>query len=144
MAQICEITRKRIPHFSNLPADQKKDSKVRYRQILKRKIKVPEIKGSINLKVSIEGLELVKKAGGLAAFLKDRADNKLSPQLLKIKRKIYGEPKKEEKPAPEAAAAAPKAEAAPSPAAPPKAEAAPAPAATPKAEAAPEAEAKKE
>lgn len=132
MAQICEITRKKVPHFNNLPEEeQKKDSKLRYRRILKHKFKVPEANGTINLKVSLEGMEIIKKAGGLAAFLKNRADSKLSPVLLKLKRKIYGEPKKEEK------AEAPKAEAAPA--------AAPAPTPAPaKTEAPPPAEAKKE
>jgi ribosomal protein L28 len=127
MAQICEITRKKVRHFSNLSEEQKKGIKAPQRQLLKRKIVLPEVKGSVNLKVSDQGLELIKKAGGLAAFLKDRADNKLSSELLKLKRKIHGEPKKEEKPAEQPAAAAPKAEAAPAPAEQPKAEATPAP-----------------
>jgi bis(5'-nucleosyl)-tetraphosphatase (symmetrical) len=122
MAQICEITRKKVPHFNNLPEEeQKKVSKLQYRRILKHKFKVPEANGTINLKISLEGMEMVKKAGGLAAFLKNREDRKLSPHLLKLKRKIYGlpaaasaeagEPKKEEKA--EAAGEAAKPEAAP-------------------------------
>lgn len=131
MAQICEITGKRVPHFSNLSEEEKKSGKVPQRRILKRKIKVPEANGTINLHVSEQGMEILKKAGGLSAFLKIRVDNKLSPQLLKLKRKIHGEPKEEKAASAEAAAAKPAAE--PSP---PKAEPAPA--------AAPEAEAKKE
>jgi ribosomal protein L28 len=117
MAQICEITRKKVPHFSNLSAEEKKGIKAPQRRLLKRKIKVPEANKTINIHVSETGMEILKKAGGMSAFLKSRADNKLSPQLLKLKRKIHGEPKAE-KPAAEAApAAAPKVEA-PPPAAP--------------------------
>lgn len=140
MAQICEITRKKVSHFNNLPEEeQKKDSKLRHRRILKHKFKVPEANGTINLKVSLEGMEIVKKAGGLAAFLKNRADSKLSPDLLKLKRKIYGEPKKEEAAEAHKAEAPPAAAPAPAPA---KPEAAPAPASAEAA--ADKAEAKKE
>lgn len=105
MARICEITRKKIPHFQNISGEQKPDPKAYQRTLLKRNIKVPEIKGSVNLKVSEEGLKLIKEAGGLSKFLKDRDDKKLSPRLLKLKRRIYGEPKPE-KPAEEEAPAA--------------------------------------
>lgn len=113
MTQICEITRKRIPHFSNLPEEARKNPKSYRRVLLKRKIKVPEINGSINIKISEEGLSLIKKAGGLASFLKARSDNKLSPRLLRLKRKIHGEPV-EEKPAEEKSQAEAKTEAKPS------------------------------
>lgn len=116
MARICEITRKKIPHFSNLADELKKDPKSYRRVLLKRKIKVLEVNGSISLKISEEGAKLLKETGGLAKFLKDRDDKKLSPRLLKLKRKIHGEPEPE-KPKEEEAKAAPapekKAEAAP-------------------------------
>jgi ribosomal protein L28 len=105
MPRICEITRKKIPHLQNIAGEQKPDPKAYQRALLKRNIKVPEIKGSVNLKVSEEGLKLIKEAGGLSKFLKDRDDKKLSPRLLKLKRRIYGEPKPE-KPAEEEAPAA--------------------------------------
>lgn len=93
MASVCEITRKRVPHFSNLPEDNRPDVKAYRRVLLKRKVKVPEVQGSVNLWVTEEGLKQVKEAGGLAKFLKDRDDKKLTPKLLKLKRKIHGEPK---------------------------------------------------
>lgn len=95
MASVCEITRKRVPHFSNLPEDNRPDVKAYRRVLLKRKVKVPEVQGSVNLWVTEEGLKQVKEAGGLAKFLKDRDDKKLTPKLLKLKRKIHGEPKPE-------------------------------------------------
>ena len=121
MSQICEITKKKIPHISNLPEGEKGDPKSHRRLLLKRKVKVPEIKGTVSLKVTAEGLKEVNAAGGLAKYLKDADDKKLSTRLLRLKRKIHGEPKPEKpssakategKPAEEA-----KAEAAPAPAA---------------------------
>ena len=95
MPRICEITRKRVSHFSNLPEADRPDPKAYRRVLLKRKIKVPEIKGAVNLWVTDEGLKQVKTAGGLAKFLKDRDDKKLNTKLLKLKRRIHGEPKAE-------------------------------------------------
>ncbi|MDX1387257.1 MAG: hypothetical protein R3257_06670 [bacterium] len=104
MPRICEITRKKIPHLKNMSGEQKADPKAYQRVLLKRNIKIPEIKASINLKVSEEGLKMLQEAGGLSQFLKDRDDKKLSPRLLKLKRRIHGEPEPE-KPAEEAPAA---------------------------------------
>ncbi len=124
MARICEISRKRVSHFSNLPEADRPDPKAYRRILLKRKVKVPEIKGAVNLWVTEAGLKEVKSAGGLAKFLKDRDDKKLTPKLLKLKRKIHGEPKSETPAAAEASASAP---AAPAEAAPKEAAAKEAP-----------------
>lgn len=98
MAQICEITGKRIPHLHNLPEGDRPDPKEAKRALLKRKISVPELgkgkaKGSVNLKVSEAGLKLIQAAGGFAKYLKEQEDSKLSKKLLLLKRKIHGEPK---------------------------------------------------
>ena len=63
MAQICEITRKRIPLAANLKegaAGQK---------LLKRQIEVKEINAKVRLKVSDEGLQILKQSGGLGQFV---------------------------------------------------------------------------
>ncbi|MCB1215324.1 MAG: hypothetical protein KDK66_07595 [Deltaproteobacteria bacterium] len=109
MARLCDITRKRIPHPSNIEDNSPLLAAKNARYYLKRTLKVPEASGKINLWVSEEGMELVKKAGGLSSFLKDREDNKLIPKLLKLKRQIHGEPKPEQ--VEEASEEAPKEEA---------------------------------
>lgn len=95
MARLCDITRKRIPHPSNIDQDSPWQDAKSPRYYLKRSLKVPEAKTKLNLWLSQEGLELVKKAGGLSAFLKDREDSRLIPKLLKLKRQIHGEPQAE-------------------------------------------------
>jgi ribosomal protein L28 len=96
MSHLCEITRKRYRR-NGLPPSPGKKSEKRKPELLKRKIEVKELKGFVRLSVSPEGLELLKKSGGLAKFLKDREEKKLSTKLVRLKHKLYGKPKQEEK-----------------------------------------------
>ena len=100
MTDYCEITCKRPAK-----AEGPKPS------LLKRKIDVPELKTSIRLRVSEEGLNVLKEKGGLKAFLKDRNEKNLSQKLMRVK-SLLGLPTDAEvkKQAEEKAAAAKKAE----------------------------------
>lgn len=90
--------------------------------LLHRKIEVPELKTSIRLKISSAGLKLLDEAGGLAKFLAERDEKKLSSKLSGLKQKLIKagaikvqkeEPKKVEEAAAEAGAEAAKTEEAP-------------------------------
>lgn len=76
MTKICEITRKKA---KSLKEGEKRPN------LLKRSIEVPELKGSVRLRVSSEGMEVLKKTGGLVNFLKERDEKKLSPKLYHLK-----------------------------------------------------------
>ncbi len=91
---VCEITLKKFRQNGSPTARGKKNEQAKP-VLLRRKVEVKEIKGSVRLAVCAEGLEILKKSGGLAKFLKDREDKKLSSRLLRLKRKIHGEPKVE-------------------------------------------------
>ncbi|PIR26037.1 MAG: hypothetical protein COV43_03365 [Deltaproteobacteria bacterium CG11_big_fil_rev_8_21_14_0_20_42_23] len=94
MANVCEITRKKSPK-----AEAGKKSVLQ-----KRKIELPEFKTAYRLHVSEEGLKVLKDKGGLASFLKEQDEKKLSAKLQRVKRK-HGLVKQEEKKAEEAPAA---------------------------------------
>lgn len=94
MAQICEITRKRIPHAGNLAEGQKPE------KLFKRNLEIKEIKDKVRLRVSNAGLEIIKKAGGLAKFVSQQPEEQLkkNPKLKKIFDRLPEsmKPKKEE------------------------------------------------
>ncbi|MCP5468664.1 MAG: hypothetical protein H7A32_05285 [Deltaproteobacteria bacterium] len=80
MAQICEITRKRVPHTHNLGEGEQAD------KLLKRKIEIKEIKDAVRLKVSKQGLERIKQAGGLGKWISQQSEEQLknNPKFKKL------------------------------------------------------------
>lgn len=106
--RICEITLKKEKVAAAGAGSKRPD-------ILHRSIKVPELKGSVRLKLSTAGVQLIQSAGGLVKFLEQQQDDKkLSQKLRLLKQKLLAqgiiktpEPEKaaEEAASPEAAEA---------------------------------------
>lgn len=83
MSRLCEITRKKVPHPVHLTGSAPKRP-----VLLKRKIDFAELKTTVRLKVSEEGLQKLKAVGGLGKFLVQTEDKKLGPELLKLKNQL--------------------------------------------------------
>lgn len=76
--RLCEVTLKK----DRTPAGQKRP------ELLHRTVELPELKGTVRLLLSTEGLKVLSEAGGLTKFLQERSDKKLSARLKKIKTKL--------------------------------------------------------
>lgn len=83
MSRLCEITRKKVPHPVHGTGSAPKRP-----VLLKRKIDFAELKTTVRLKVSEEGLQKLKAVGGLGKFLVQTEDKKLGPGLLKLKNRL--------------------------------------------------------
>ena len=82
--RLCEVTLKK-EKIEGAAAGSKRPG------ILHRRVEVPELKSSVRLKVSTEGMEAIKTAGGLVKFLEQRDEKKLSKKLRLLKQKLLAE-----------------------------------------------------
>lgn len=83
MAKYCEVTLKK-----QAPKNNSEENKNKKPLILKRKIEIKELKESVRLRLSEEGLKALSEAGGIAGYLKANLDKKLSQKLEAIKNKL--------------------------------------------------------
>ncbi len=73
----CEVTRKKAQATEGKRPD-----------ILSRRVDVPELKSKLRLKLSAEGIKIIKDAGGIAKYLADIDEAKLSTKLKALRAKL--------------------------------------------------------
>ncbi len=88
MANVCEVTGKRRKAGNTVSHANNKNRMVQHPNVQERAIFVPELGIRFSLKLSTSGLRTLTKVGGLAAFVKSKTPEELSPRLRKLRKAL--------------------------------------------------------
>ena len=87
MARKCPVTGKGVQVGHNVSHSNVK-TKRRFLPNLQTISLLSDALGSVRLRLSAAGIRTIEFKGGIDAFLKGAADRKLSPEMLRLKRRI--------------------------------------------------------
>ncbi len=88
MSNVCEITGKKRLRGNRVSHANNKSIHFQLPNIQIRKIYIPELKRSITLKLTTNGLRTLDKVGGLSRFVLKKDPTQLTPELRKIRKEI--------------------------------------------------------
>jgi large subunit ribosomal protein L28 len=87
MARKCIVTGKGVQVGHNVSHSNIK-TKRRYLPNLQKTSVLSDVLGSIRLRLSTAALRTIEHKGGIDAFLKNTPDRELSPEILRLKRRV--------------------------------------------------------
>ena len=87
MARRCPITGKGVQVGNNVSHSNRK-TKRRYLPNLQTVSLLSDSLGSVRLRISTAAIRTIEYKGGIDAFLKAMPDRKLSPEILRLKRRV--------------------------------------------------------
>ena len=87
MARKCPVTGKGVQVGHNVSHSNIK-TKRRFLPNLQRTSLLSDTLGAVRLRLSAAAIRTIEKNGGLDAFLRGTPDSKLSPEILRLKRRI--------------------------------------------------------
>ena len=89
MARKCPVTGKGVQVGNNVSHSNRK-TKRRFLPNLQTVSPLSDTVGSVRLRLSTNAIRTIEFKGGIDAFLKGTPDRKLSPEILRLKRRIEG------------------------------------------------------
>ena len=89
MSRKCPVTGKGVQVGKNVSHSNRK-TKRRFLPNLQTVSLLSDAVGSVRLRLSTNAIRTIEFKGGLDAFLKGTPDRKLSPEILRLKRRIEG------------------------------------------------------
>ncbi len=89
MARKCPVTGKGVQVGNNVSHSNRK-TKRRFLPNLQTISLLSDTVGSIRLRLSTNAIRTIEFKGGIDAFLKGMPDRKLTPEILRLKRRIEG------------------------------------------------------
>ena len=87
MARRCAVTGKGVQVGHNVSHANNK-TKRRYLPNLQRTSVLPDVLGSVRLRITAAAIRTIEHKGGIDAFVRDTPDGKLSPEIRRLKRRI--------------------------------------------------------
>ena len=95
MAQVCELTGKG-PVTGNLVSHSNIKTRTRWLPNLRNKrYLIPELGQVLTLQLSTHAIRTIDKVGGISKAIKKAKEDKLSEQLLRVKRSLVRQAKKQ-------------------------------------------------
>ena len=88
MSRVCELTGRK-PETGNTVSHSNRKSRTRWVPNLKaKKFFIPELKDSVNVKLSARAIKTIDKLGGLVSAVMKAKEKDLSEDLQRLKRRV--------------------------------------------------------